>query len=190
MDASSRHARDARVVRTRAALRDALIALLARHAFAEISAAMVVEQAGIGYATFFRHYPDTGALLTDAADHMIGELVAIVAPALRAGTPDAAMTALATYVGDRRDACRAMLGGAGGAIRAAIVSRAITQAQAAPVDLAGGVPGALAIRFQTAAAVEVLGWWLDEAPELAPGEVAGLLGRLVIAPVLAITPVQ
>ena len=184
MDASSRHARDARVVRTRAALRDALIALLAHHAFADITAAMVVEQAGIGYATFFRHYPDTAALLTDAADHMIEELVGIVSPALRAGTPDTAMMALAAYVADRRDACRAMLGGAGDAMRAAIVRRAVAQAQAAPVDLAGGVPAALAIRFQTAAAVEVLAWWLEQAPDYAPADVAGLLGRLVIAPLL------
>ncbi|WP_025292405.1 hypothetical protein [Sphingomonas sanxanigenens] len=184
MDASSRRTRDARVVRTRAALRDALIALLARHPFMEITAAMVVAEAGAGYATFFRHYADTAALLTDAADAMIAELVAIVGPALRAGTPDVAMVALAAYVDARRDACRAMLSGAGDAVRAAIVHRAIQLAAAAPIDLAGGLPPALTIRFQTAAAVEVLGWWLDEAPELIPADVARLLRRLVIAPVL------
>lgn len=184
MDASTRRTRDARVVRTRAALREALIALLARHPFMEITAAMVVAEAGAGYATFFRHYADTAALLTDAADHMIAELVAIVGPALRAGMPDAAMAALAAYVDARRDACRAMLSGAGDAVRAVIVNRAIALAAAAPIDLAGGLPQTLTIRFQTAAAVEVLGWWLDQAPEMAPEDVAHLLRRLVVAPVL------
>lgn len=173
------------MVRTRAALRDGLVALLGDHRFADITAAMVVARAGVGYATFFRHYPDTAALLTDAADSLIATLTAIVAPPLAAGRTDQAMLALAAHVADHRAVCLAMLAGAGDAVRAAIVRRAVTQATAAPIDLAGGLPQALAIRFQVAAAVEVLGWWLEQAPETAVDEVAGLLGRLVIGPVTA-----
>ncbi|WP_339527920.1 TetR/AcrR family transcriptional regulator, partial [Pseudomonas sp. EL_65y_Pfl2_R96] len=73
---------DARVTRTRSLLRDAMLALLQDGDAHSITAQRIVAQAGVGYATFFRHYPGVDTLLLDVADELMGRLVKQVAPAL------------------------------------------------------------------------------------------------------------
>ena len=73
---------DPRIGRTRAALSRALLALVEEKSFAELSVGDIVTRAGIGYATFFRHYPGKDALLLDVADALTDELLALMLPAL------------------------------------------------------------------------------------------------------------
>lgn len=175
---------DARIVKTRAALREALLALAAEHLFAEISIAMLAGRAGIGYATFFRHYADKEALLADVADGMIAELIERLVPALLAGDGRGAMRELAAYVDANRPICRALLFGAGEPIRAEITRRAVAQAAAAPTPVAPDLPRELAIVHGVGATLSILGWWLQRGDELAPERVAALLERLVATPIL------
>jgi hypothetical protein len=63
---------DKRVTQSRTALRQALLELLADHRLSDLSAAMIAGHAGIGYATFFRHYASPEALLLDLAEETIG----------------------------------------------------------------------------------------------------------------------
>jgi AcrR family transcriptional regulator len=175
---------DKRVLQSRAAMRQALISLLGRYAFADISAAMVVAHAGVGYATFFRHYADTEALLLEISDAMIGEVSAAMTPALEAGDEAGAMLVAAQYVADNRATAYAMLVTAGPATQGAMIKRARAQFGADPRrPTSRGIPRELAIRITVGGMISILAWWLESAPNESPSVVAALLVRLVAEPV-------
>src|SRR3546814_12504157 len=70
-------AQDARAVRTRAALREALLTLLENLSIDQIKIRDIAATAGIGSTTFLRHHPTKEALLDDLAarseDRRVGE---------------------------------------------------------------------------------------------------------------------
>src|SRR5437867_13029783 len=88
---------DARIVRTKAALHEALLALLEEKPFDAITVRDISARAGIGYATFFRHYPGKSALLDDVAADEIHELLALGLAQLEAVDT---RTGAATFVRD------------------------------------------------------------------------------------------
>src|SRR3546814_19293659 len=67
-------AQDARAVRTRAALREALLTLLENLSIDQITIRHIAATAGIGYTTFFRHPPTKEALLDALAAEEIRDL--------------------------------------------------------------------------------------------------------------------
>src|SRR5689334_4808121 len=54
---------DRRIVRTRNLLAQALVALTLEKNYDAVTIREITDRAEIGYATFFRHYPDKDALL-------------------------------------------------------------------------------------------------------------------------------
>lgn len=60
------HEQDPRVVRTRQAVREAVRTLLQRAGFDAVSHQQVAEEAGIGRATVYRHWPNRTDLLLEA----------------------------------------------------------------------------------------------------------------------------
>src|ERR1700743_1796630 len=75
---------DARMLRTRKALRSALLALLERKQLDQISVRDIVAEARIGYATFFRHHASKEDLLNEIAADQVGRLMALAFPLLSA----------------------------------------------------------------------------------------------------------
>jgi AcrR family transcriptional regulator len=73
---------DARILRSRAAMRRALLELLQEMPIEAITGARIADRAGIGYATYFRHYADVRALLGDTVAAMTDELALGMMPAL------------------------------------------------------------------------------------------------------------
>lgn len=176
---------DARVVRSRAALGAALVELVAERPFGEITVAMLTDRAKVGYATFFRHYPDLSALLIEVADGVIAELLLKLVPMLQQGDRLALVRTLTAEVLSRRTLCHALLTGAGDPMRQMVTQRAIAQALASPAETPEGLPRELAVTHLVGAALTILTWWLDRAPDMAADDVAAILDRLVLAPVLA-----
>src|SRR5579862_7891065 len=66
---------DPRTVRTREALRDALLRLLEHESLEQITIREIAANANISYVTFFRHYPTKEALLRDIAKEQVRRLV-------------------------------------------------------------------------------------------------------------------
>jgi len=109
---------DARIDRSRAALRTAILALLDRQRFEDLTIRAITARAGVGYATFFRHYSDKRALLNDVAADAIGELIARAMPIAAADDSRGACLVLCRYVHGRRRLWRALLnGGAAATVR-------------------------------------------------------------------------
>src|SRR3974390_2047422 len=119
---------DARMRRTRKALQSALLSLLERKHFDQVTIREIAAEAGIGYATFFRHYSSKAALLEELAAEQIGKLMALTLPLLDAADTRVSCLALCKYVGEHRVLWSALLTGAGGVMREEFIRMAAQDA--------------------------------------------------------------
>lgn len=184
---SSAASSDARVVRTRAALRNALLALLEQKPFDQITIRDISAQAGTGYATFFRHYETKWGLLNDLAADEIKDLMQHSMPLLagpNSGAPNtrAAAMMLCQYVDEHRALWSALLtGGAASPLREEFMRQAKSVATVS-APRGGWLPDDLRVIYGVSAAVEILTWWLQQPRDFPIAQVAEIIDRLVIAP--------
>jgi AcrR family transcriptional regulator len=173
---------DARQLRTRKMLRDALLALLERKQFAEISVRDIVAEADIGYATFFRHHASKEELLDEVAAEQIEHLMSLALPLLEERKTRASCVALCQYVGAHRALWSALLtGGAAGTLRAEFIR--LAKGGAAKVRSSGWLPVELGAVYGVGATIEILTWWLQRpAGEYSAEHIAEFLDRLVVTP--------
>lgn len=178
--------KDARIERTRSALRTALLLLLADRSFDQITIRDVCARAGAGYATYFRHYPDKHALLNDLATTEVAELLERALPILFSVDSRAACVALCSYVDENRTLWSALLtGGASFTLREEFARQAQQLAKDQPGERsASRVPVELAVAFGVSAVVEVFAFWLQHRDAFTLDQAADILDRLVIAPIL------
>jgi AcrR family transcriptional regulator len=172
--------RDARMVRTDQALRDALLALVEREPLERITVRRICAEAGIHYATFFRHHVSKEALLEHVARDQIDRLVELSLPAQKSAQDSAGFLVLCAYVSEHRRLWTALLtGGAGGAMREELLSHA--QGVAAKRGAANSwLPVDLATTCTVSLIVETIAWWLRQPPKRYTEEsVAALLHRLL-----------
>lgn len=174
---------DARMLRTREALRTALLALLERKQFDQITVRDIAAEAGIGYATFFRHHASKSDLLDEIAQEQIGRLMALALPLLDARDTRVSCLALCRYVGKHRVLWSTLLtGGAAGTLREEFVNLA---KQGAPgVRTSEWLPVGLGAIFGVSATVEILAWWLRQPDAYTEEQIAEILDRLVVTPAL------
>lgn len=175
---------DARVVKTRAALREALLALLEQRPFDQITIRDITNQAGAGYATFFRHYETKWALLNDLASDAFAAILELAQPLLRTTETRAAALLLCKYVDENRPLWTALLtGGAASALREELIRQA-GQTPSLPSKRGDWMPDDLRVSYGVGGMIEVLTWWLQKRRDFPVEKVAKLLDRLVIAPML------
>jgi len=172
------------MVRTRAALRDALLALLEEKPFDQITIRDIAARSGTGYATFFRHHETKAALLHDLVAEQISTLLHLTLPVVQEINSRAAARTLCVYVDERRKLWSALLtGGAAGTMREEFIRQA-RQVPAMPSHPDSWLPNDLRVIYGVSAAVEILAWWLQSRSDLSVDKVAEILDRLVIAPTL------
>jgi len=176
---------DARQVRSREALTGALLLLLEEKPFDQLTIREITARAGTGYATFFRHYPTKEALLGDVATEEIAELLAMTIPVLNNVDSYESTRAICAFVDKRRKLWSALLtGGAAGIVRAEF----IRQARELPREMSqtdkDWLPSDLGVVYGTGATFDLLAWWLGQ-PEIYPSDqIADILHRLIIAPLI------
>jgi AcrR family transcriptional regulator len=178
---------DARMVRSRAALRDALLELLQVKALDQITVREITQRAAIGYATFFRHYPDKETLLDDLAAQQIRDLLGLALPVLYASDSRAACLALCAFVDEHRRLWSALLaGGAAGAMREELLrgAREIAATHAPPDD---DLPPDLKVAWAVGGVIDILTWWLQQSRHHPREQIAEILDRLVVSPILALS---
>jgi AcrR family transcriptional regulator len=173
---------DARITKSRHALHSALLALVGEMPFEAVTVAAITTRAGVGYATFFRHYPSREALLAEIADDLVGQLLILVAPLVLAQDTRAAALALTGFVDARRALCRALLVGAGDAMRRDITTRAVAAASTAGAPMPEWLPRDLGIIHGVAATLTILRWWLEHDQPKDIAAVADIIDTLVFAP--------
>jgi AcrR family transcriptional regulator len=167
---------DRRVVRTRTALADALVALIRRKAYDEITVEDILLEANVGRATFYAHFTSKDDLLARSLDRLRVLLVAAFEGKVGAPFPrDPAWSPSRTlfeHVAQFADVQSALGAGRGGLIIWAALDGAIAGflRVALPAALRVGLPRELVIRDIVARVTTVLRWWLEEEPAMTAGE--------------------
>lgn len=174
---------DARQVRSRNALHGALLDLLQETAFDQITIREISARAGTGYATFFRHYPTKEALLGDVAAEEICTLMTMTASMMAGPDRFASVLDLCNYVDAHRTLWSALLtGGAAAIVREEMMRQTVSLGDERQCP--SWLPPELARRVGVSSAIDVLVWWLEQKERYSPDQVAVILDRLVIGPIV------
>jgi AcrR family transcriptional regulator len=172
--------REQRVTRTRPALYAALLELLEEKLFEQVTVREITDRAGVGYATFFRRYPDKQALLHDVAAGEIRKLLAMALPILHTVDRRASAQALCAYVWEHRKLWSALLtGGAAATLKEEFIregQRLSTESNPS------WLPGTLRVVYPVSATIEILAWWLKQEKPPSIKRMAEILDVLVARP--------
>lgn len=175
---------DARVTKTLLRLRAALRELIAETPFEAITVADITVRANVGYATFFRHYADKQALLTDVFASLVDEIEARLRPALSADDTLGAARALCAYVEENRVVCRALNApDVNTYIRDRLLGRSAALAQRTAAKSQGWLPADLRVVYSVTSIMAILGWWMQSGHDLPVEDMAAIIDRLVIGAV-------
>ena len=175
-------ARATRTTQTRPMLCTALLSLLEARPFDQLTVREITAKAAIGYATFFRHYPDKEALLHDLAATQISDLLAQALPILDADDTRGSARALCAYVWERRKLWSALLtGGAASTLKDEFIRQAQQIAEARP-NRGAWLPNDLSLVFSVTGTVEILAWWLRQKDPPAVDRMAEVMDVLIVTP--------
>jgi AcrR family transcriptional regulator len=178
-------ARATRVTRTRPVLCSALLSLLEDRPFEQLTVREITAKAGIGYATFFRHYPDKETLLNDLAASQISDLLEMALPILDTADTRGSARALCVYVWEHRKLWSTLLtGGASGTLKDEFIRQAQRIAESRP-DPRAWLPADLTVVFSVTGTVEILAWWLKQRVPPSIDQMAEVLDCLIVAPSMA-----
>lgn len=181
---------DARALRSREALKAALLALLEERQFHEITIRDITIRAGVSYPVFFRRYGAKEELLRDLASEEVRRLLRISYPALQSGTPEGSLAELCRYVDEHRTLWKSLLTTeAANAMRSefAHISAGIGELdnRANP-----WLPVSLASRFVASGVFEILSWWLSQPDDYPVRNVLAFLRQLIVEPTLTAQVVE
>ena len=175
-------AAETRKLRTRTALRSAMLELLAEKPFDQILITDLTNRAHVGYATFFRHYQTTEEVLNEIAGDEIRELLEMSIPVLKQYDSSVSTRELCQYVFDRRSLWRTLLtGGAAHSVRAEFIRQAREWSR-----MAGGMETEVPVDLGTVCAagstIDALAWWLEHTDSYTVDEIAAFIDQLIITP--------
>lgn len=183
--------KDARVIQTRQALRQALLSLLDRKPFEQITIREIATESGVGYTTFFRHHPGKEELLNDIAADEIKQLIQLALPSMGSTDPKSAAFTFCSYIAEHRSLWSTLLtGGAANVLRDEFmrVSRDVAASWDSGSDW---LPTDVAIILVTSGTIELLAWWLKQKQPISVEQLATIYERVVVTPVVnSQNPVQ
>ena len=183
---ASSGSRDARALRSGLALQEAMLALLERKPFDQITIRDICNEAGVHYATFFRHHQTKESLLDCIARDQIARLNELTMAIRGSSDYAAGFRAMCAYVGDHRDLWSTLLnGGAGAAMREEWVRQSMRVAST-EMPANSWLPADLGTICAATLIAETLAWWVSKpAGEIGIDEVAAILMRLLTASVMS-----
>lgn len=175
---------DRRVKRTHKHLAQALVALTLEKNYDAVTIREITERADVGYATFFRHYPDKDALLLDVVELVLDELMSLLQPLPATDDPAKQGGLLFRYVQEHAGLCRVFLKSRGSEllldrIREAGVRSALAANRSRTDSL---VPPAIAAHHLVIASLGLIQWWLDHDMPYSPERMGTIYAELIVRP--------
>lgn len=175
-----------RQVRTRNALRSAMLDLAREVPFVEITVGDIVLRAQVSPATFYRHYKDKNALLADVARDFTAELAHKITPQVVVADSRKAALSLCQFLDEHRGVCAALLsGGAKSPIFERILEHAVEHSEASGIAEDIWLPESLGPVYMVTSILTLVGWWLHRGKDMKTDEMSQLIDRLVFTPVLS-----
>jgi AcrR family transcriptional regulator len=179
---------DRRVKRTQHLLAEALIALTLTKGYEAVTIRDITERADVGYATFFRHYPDKEALFQDVIEGVLAKLIELLQRQTPDGDGEAEGLLIFSYVQEHSELCRVLLSNRGSIallnrIRAVGVRSALQEH--APLD-GSPIPPEIAANHLVASSIALIQWWLEQNMPYPPARMAAIYNALIAAPTRAL----
>ena len=173
---------DARIVRTRRHLSAALVALALERPFGAITVRDLTDRAGIGYATFYRHYKTVEELLRGMLDELLLELVADLRPI--AADPAAAGTLVFRHAREHADLYRVLLRTSRTVdILPTVVRVGVANVRQTYASRPGStVPLDIAAHHLIRSFMDLIDWWLDHDMPYPPERMAEIYRDLIVRP--------
>lgn len=178
---------DRRVMRTRTALFDALVALIRRKDYDRITVEDILGEADVGRATFYAHFTSKDDLLRRSLDRLRQLLLAALDgrpnPPFPLDPGWSPSRALFEHVAEFSDVRSALAGGRGAAILRSAIDEVIAGVlrETMPPGPVGGMPRELAILHVVSTIDTVLRWWLEHRRDMRPEEADALFRQLAFA---------
>lgn len=156
---------DRRVLRTRLALRDALLALLPEKGWDDLNVQEICDRANVGRSTFYMHYQSKEDLLSES----LNDLRAMLQSTNTEGDPEstrfAFLPGLLAHMIENRAIFRTVIGRRSGHVverrfRATVVQ--LLEEELANQNLAG-IALDIRARFIAGGWVDLMAWWVDAA---------------------------
>jgi len=177
---------DRRIKRTQRLLQQALVALTLEKGFDEVTIREITERADVGYATFFRHYPDKEALLADVLDSMRLEFRDLLMPHSIITEPETMGELLFQYVQENVDLCRVLLDSTNTMTLLRPVQE-IGQQEIGWMFFGGGereIPLDVSASHLMTSLVMLIRWWLENDMPYSPQKMGRIAAQLIIRPVI------
>jgi AcrR family transcriptional regulator len=178
---------DRRVKRTNRLLQEALIELSLERGYAAVTIRDITERADVGYATFFRHYPDKEALLTAVLQTIKEDFTEILAPNWIISDPEKGSAVLFQYVQDNFELCKVLLDGASTmALLRPMQDVALPDVIKDFSVLPGSnIPLEMVADHLISSLIMMVRWWIEKGRPYPPGQMGKFTADLVIRPLLA-----
>jgi len=169
---------DRRSIRTRNALREALIQLIGERGWDAIAVQDLCERANVGRSTFYSHFPNKDALLLGGLEDLrveLGRQATLRSPA-KGGSSSPGFRfslGLIEHAHQQRKVFRGLIGRRSGYV----VQQRFREMVVRLIDdelppSKGRLPKAAIARALAAAFVELLAWWVEQRSPMPPAELA------------------
>lgn len=171
---------DRRVLRTRQALRTALISLIAEQGWDDVGVQAICDRANIGRSTFYTHFGDKEDLLVSGFDDLRAMLVALRPPTRPKHVARTFSAPLLQHAYENRMLFRALAGKRSGLVvqrhfRKLVVD--LTMLEFA--DTYAGEP-TFVVRYLAGAFFELVSAWLDAQEPQPPGDLDVVFQQLTL----------
>jgi AcrR family transcriptional regulator len=179
---------DRRILRTRRALKDAMLGLVLEQGFDAVTIEQITHRADLGRTTFYLHYRDKEELLLESIRELIDDLVANI----RVSNASPILLAF-QHAAENADLYRIILRGEGAYNAVERLRKTINQtieelfkeflqarADVEPDRIRSSFPLEVVTNFLAGSLLGLLTWWLEERPSYTPEQMADMFRRLFL----------
>lgn len=175
---------DRRIARTRKLLTEALIALSLEKGYQAVTIRDITDRAGVGYATFFRHYPAKEALLVDVLETFIEEVISLVVQQAAEQDPAASGRIVFEHAQKHSELYLLLMASRGSSDLLErvyeVAAEGITRMSKPRPD--APVPFDIAVNHLISSFLGLIGWWLQNGMPYSPERMGQISADLIMRP--------
>lgn len=167
-------------MRSREALRAAILHLVEEKQFEQIAIKEITERAGVSYPVFFRQFSSKEELLEDVAAGEVRNLLSRTNTALISSNIEQNLLEMCDYVDRHRTLWTTLLTAGAAAVMRAEFARISDDIRRSRERSNPWLPADLATAFVVSGLFEILSWWLRQPQDYPIGNVVKLIDVLII----------